>query len=306
MDIKIGRSKNLSEEPLPTGAAQLLGCYVAGVQSENVRYLNRVDGYRGRQVSVAHFCGVLAAYFEKAGKQLHVLRRLEKLYRVMSRMQGVEFLSASLLFLYDESQAAETLQVYIIDFERMEFETGTGDSDAKTLSALQNVIFLLRRLWAEPFPSSIFLLCLNQKVSEDSFNTSAALSVLRMAQPHLLVSAGTAWDDKLAHCFQKQLTLESELANLQVSQGVVDACAQQRMGLALEKLINSCQGKGDLLLVVQDTALAQLLSNHVVAAKQSSNTQPGYTCFSSSLQVFGPVVAGESRASWYQVLKLTS
>jgi len=87
MDIKIGSSQNMKEPLRRTGVANLLGCYVAGVESQAAHYRNRVNGYLGRMVSARHFQRVVHTYFKQVGPQPSLIKRLEKLQTIMEKIR---------------------------------------------------------------------------------------------------------------------------------------------------------------------------------------------------------------------------
>lgn len=133
LDIKVGMPytpANISRE----GAANMLGCYIHGVECSGVAFRNGFNGYKGRDACVEDFNETLHMCLDKMDAEEDLLDRIDELIHIIKDLKGFRFYSASLLFTFEQDttscQLEKKPELFLIDFERTTY-VGKPDQDIK-------------------------------------------------------------------------------------------------------------------------------------------------------------------------------
>eukprot|EP01087_Luapelamoeba_hula_P016468 TRINITY_DN5066_c0_g1_i1.p2 TRINITY_DN5066_c0_g1~~TRINITY_DN5066_c0_g1_i1.p2 ORF type:complete len:745 (-),score=157.75 TRINITY_DN5066_c0_g1_i1:3061-5295(-) len=128
MDLKIGKSLHIREDPLRQGVYNLLGMFIHGVESSFLRCRNRVNEYVGRQVTIDDFDQIIRLFFRRMGPNQEFVDRIMALIRELKKLNGVRFYGTSLLIVFDEDDPDRKPTAHLIDFERVRIDDRTDGS----------------------------------------------------------------------------------------------------------------------------------------------------------------------------------
>lgn len=124
-----------------TSAANLLGCYIHGVESEKLVFRNGFNEYKGVTKPVDYFYSVIQFFFSHCkvpeADRRKVIADLRDLCDVFARLcsLGFNFPSTSILFLYDQ-EAPYTASFALVDFEHVSYQ---GESLTNLLPRLSEL-----------------------------------------------------------------------------------------------------------------------------------------------------------------------
>jgi len=165
LDIKVGLPTTAQAPLQRRGVANLLGCYVHGVDCKGLVYHNKFNDYDGKQVTADHFDATIRSFFEKMGRdQQHIKDRLHNLISVIESCKGWRWSSASVLILFEDDDSLrdasgkQAAQLYLIDFERALFNPNDLTCDESVVRSLKHVLYALRgELDTTPVPTVYFV-----------------------------------------------------------------------------------------------------------------------------------------------------
>jgi len=140
MDLKVGKSLHYREDPLREGVYNLLGLFIHGVSSSFLKLKNRVNEYRGRQVTIDDFDAIIRLFFRMMGPSQEVVDRIKNMIKVVKSMDGVRFYGTSLFIAFDEDETSSFKpSLHFIDFERAKVDAESDGSACLSAEEVQKV-----------------------------------------------------------------------------------------------------------------------------------------------------------------------
>ncbi|KAL6070672.1 Phosphoglycerate mutase [Balamuthia mandrillaris] len=220
-------------EPLPReSAANLLRCFIHGVECDKLVFRNHVNEYQGKLMPLEHFDRTLRLFLSKMGPQPELITKLHSLIGVLQEFKsGERFASTSLLLTFDQAEGRPPMpKLYLIDFERLlTAEEQTPDEDV--IRALRQVLLTMRTEWGEKVPT-VYLVRHGERYDYTDVNwapkathphdshlseagTSQAYDLvdrLCIANPHLIVSSpfqrAVLFAEPLARRLRRKIAIE--------------------------------------------------------------------------------------------------
>eukprot|EP01126_Amoeba_proteus_P056989 TRINITY_DN7224_c0_g1_i9.p1 TRINITY_DN7224_c0_g1~~TRINITY_DN7224_c0_g1_i9.p1 ORF type:complete len:596 (+),score=106.66 TRINITY_DN7224_c0_g1_i9:61-1848(+) len=238
IDIKIGlpHDPELRATIPRSGVANLLGCYVHGVEATGLVFHNRINNYIGREVTIDVFHKICKQFFNLMGKSLEILERSLSLMELLSLYKGFRFDSASLLIVFDECRESSTPpSLHMIDFERVS-QVDSPDPDVAVITSIKHVVYEMRLAWEQMRPPTIYLVRHGERYDYTDIEWApkaahphdSPLSKVGIAQardvaerlaytkPHLIVSSpfqrSVMHAEPLAQKIRKKISIEPGLA----------------------------------------------------------------------------------------------
>eukprot|EP00013_Stygamoeba_regulata_P021670 CAMPEP_0177649698 /NCGR_PEP_ID=MMETSP0447-20121125/11533_1 /TAXON_ID=0 /ORGANISM="Stygamoeba regulata, Strain BSH-02190019" /LENGTH=543 /DNA_ID=CAMNT_0019152489 /DNA_START=114 /DNA_END=1745 /DNA_ORIENTATION=- len=160
MDIKVGLAQVADERLSRDSVANLLGCYLHGVQANKLMFRNHVNGYEGKQLPVDHFDMIVQKFFKKVGPCRDLIERLNELIQTLRGIRGARFASASVFFVFEQDKESGLPvlppSLHLIDFERVKL-TAQISPDETVIKALLHVLYEMRKVMEDKPITTIYL-----------------------------------------------------------------------------------------------------------------------------------------------------